>query len=44
MWLDEVELKTVTISNVSIDSKLVETDGEVGTENSPLIPVQENQL
>ena len=26
-WLDEVELNTVTVSNMSIDSKPVETDG-----------------
>ena len=31
VWLlDEVELYAVTISNVSIDSKLVETDGKRG--------------
>ena len=30
-WLlDEVELNTVTISNMSIDSKLVESDGKRG--------------
>ena len=29
-WLKEVELNTVRISNMSIDSKLVETDGKRG--------------
>ena len=27
-WLDEVDLNAVTIGNMSIDSKLVATDGE----------------
>ena len=29
-WLDEVDLNKVTIGNMSIDSKLVETDGKRG--------------
>ena len=29
-WPNEVELKAVTIGNMSIDSKLVETDGKRG--------------
>ena len=29
-WPDEVDLNTVTISNMSLDSKLVETDGKRG--------------
>ena len=29
-WPDEVDLNTFTISNMSIDSKLVETDGKRG--------------
>ena len=40
-WADEVDLNTVTISNMSIDSKPVD---EVGTEKSQLTPLQENQL
>ena len=40
---DEVDLNAVTIGNMSIDSKPVATDGEVGTEKSQLTPVLENQ-
>ena len=29
-WPEEVDLNTVTICNMSIDSKLVETDGKLG--------------
>ena len=45
VWLlDEVELKTVTFSNMSIDSKLVETVSQVDTEKSPFTLVRVNQL
>ena len=44
-WPDEVDLNTVTINNMSIDSKPVETDGKRGRyRESQLTPVQENPL
>ena len=43
--LDELELNTVTISNMCIDCKLVETGGNRGRyRESPLTLVRENQL
>ena len=45
-WSDEVDLTTVTIGNMSVDSTnlLKWMASEVGTEKSQLTPVQAHQL